>query len=137
MCARIEHAASRRGHCFDDPARHHHQGNRMNKPLGFIALCASVLWLGACGESSTTPPTPMVNKPVATESAATAGAVTDPSLPSAASVLPPADAAKADQTPGPSSGTRSVAQESTATPMPGQNNDHSAPLGPPKRASAP
>jgi hypothetical protein len=28
-------------------------------------------------------------------------------------------------------------QESSAMPMPGQNNDHSAPVGPAKRASSP
>jgi hypothetical protein len=38
---------------------------------------------------------------------------------------------------GRSNNTMSATQESTAMPMPGQNNDHSAPLGPARRASAP
>jgi hypothetical protein len=42
-----------------------------------------------------------------------------------------------DPKPGRSNDTISAAQESTAMPMPGQNNDHSAPLGPAKRATSP
>lgn len=73
----------------------------------------------------------------ATESGATAGSSADPSVPSAESVLPPVNATKADPTLGGSNGTLSAAQESTAMPMPGQNNDHSTPLRPAKRASSP
>jgi len=109
----------------------------MNPPFTLIALCACVLWLGACDKTPTNLPTPMVNKPVPTESGAMAGSVADPSVPPAASVLPPATATKADPTLGRSNSTMSAAQESTAMPMPGQNNDHSAPLGPAQRASSP
>jgi hypothetical protein len=115
------------------------KGNRMNKPFALIALGACVLNLGACDKTPTMPPTPTVNATVPTESAATAVSVTDPSLPSAASVFP-ANGTQADSTPGRTDGTRNPAQEptqATGMPMPGQNNDHSAPLGPAKRASSP
>ena len=108
----------------------------MNTPFALIALCACVLGLSACDKTQPIPPTPTVNKPLVNESVATAGSV-DPSLPPIQSVLSPAAATKADPTAGRSNTTMSAAQESTAMPMPGQNNDHSAPLGPAKRASSP
>jgi hypothetical protein len=101
----------------------------MNTPFALVVLCACVLSLGACDKTPTSPPTPMVDKPVPTESDARAGAVASPSA--------PADATKVDPKPGRSNDTISAAQESTAMPMPGQNNDHSAPLGPAKRATSP
>lgn len=115
----------------------------MNKPLTLIALCIGVLSLGACDKTPTTPPTPMVDKPLPTQSAATTGTVADPSLPSATSVFSRANTANttaADPTPGRPDGTRNTAQEATPAtgqPIPGQNNDHSAPLGPAQRASSP
>jgi hypothetical protein len=42
-----------------------------------------------------------------------------------------------DATAGRTNGTMTRAEESSAMPMPGQNNDHSAPIGPAKRASSP
>ena len=109
----------------------------MPTPLTVIALCACVLCLGACDKTSSTPPTPTLNSPVPTDSGATPGSVGTPSVPSAASVFSPASAAQAEQTSGRSNNTMSTGQESTAMPMPGQNNDHSAPLGSDRRASAP
>jgi hypothetical protein len=44
---------------------------------------------------------------------------------------------KADSKAGRSNAGLSAAQESGAMPMPGQNNDHSAPLPAPKGASSP
>ncbi len=109
----------------------------MNTPFALIALCACLLSLGACDKSPTTPPTPIVINSVPTESAATTGSVTDPSLPSAKAVFPSASATQAGSTPGRTDGIRNPAQEATGTMMPGQNNDHSAPLGPSKSASSP
>jgi len=109
----------------------------MHTPFAMIALCASVLLLGGCDKTPTASETPMADTPVQTESAATARAVDDPSVPAAESVLPPVNATKADPTPGGSNDTMSSAQESTAMPMPGQNNDHSTPLRPAKRANSP
>ena len=55
------------------------------------------------------------------------GLSTDPSLPPASSVFPPGTT---DPALGKTDGTRKPAQESDTKPMPGQNNDHSAPLSP-------
>lgn len=113
------------------------QGNRMKTPLSLIALSAGVLWLSACDKTPATPPKPIVDAPAATEYGATAGSVADPSVPPAASVLTPANAASANPTAARTNSTMSAAQESAAMPMPGQNNDHSAPTAPARRASAP
>jgi hypothetical protein len=118
------------------------------------ALILTTLLLGACDRSATSPmataPTASQAMPAATASAAeeaaataaisstaSAASGTDPSVPPAASVLEPAPAAKADAAQGRTNKAMSRTQESTAMPMPGQNNDHSAPLPPARRASAP
>lgn len=101
----------------------------MHTPLALIALCACALSLGACDRTPTTPPTPVVSDPAAAESRAT--------VPSAESVFSPASPTKVDPPQERSNRTMSAAQESTAMPIPGQNNDHSAPLIPAKPASSP
>lgn len=110
----------------------------MNTPQTLIAICACALSLGACDKTPTTPPsapTPMVNNPVPIEPAAPT--VADPSLPSAESVFPTATPTHADPTPGRPDGTRKPSQEAMGTVIPGQNNDHSAPLAPAQAASTP
>ncbi len=109
----------------------------MNTPYSLIAICAAALLLSACDKTPATPPKPTVSQPGPTLSGAMAAPAVDPSLPSAESALTPANAARADSALGRSNNTMSATQESTAMPMPGQNNDHSAPLGPARRASAP
>jgi len=109
----------------------------MSTPFALIALCAFALSLGACDKTPTSPPTPTVNRPAPTESGVATGALADPSLPSAQSVFPPASIAAAGSAPGRTDGLRNPAQESTGMPMPGQNNDHSAPVRPAKPASSP
>lgn len=95
----------------------------MKTSLGWIALFACGSLLMGCDR---TPPTPaMSNAPPP----ATAPATTDPSLPPAESVIPPGSAAKEDPAQGQTDGTRKPAQESDTKLLPGQNNDHSAPLG--------
>ncbi|MBT9549724.1 MAG: hypothetical protein IV088_02660 [Hydrogenophaga sp.] len=101
----------------------------MNTPSALIALCACVISLSACDKKPTTPPTPTLSLPVPSVSGATTGPSTDPSLPPAASVFPPGTT---DPALGATDGTRKPAQESDTKPMPGQNNDHSAPLSPAK-----
>lgn len=108
----------------------------MNTALALIVLSAGVLGLGACDKTPSSPPLPTVNQPVATQTGTRAGSVAESSVPPAASVFPSANAPP-QATAGRSNSTMSAAQESTAMPMPGQNNDHSAPLGPARRASAP
>ena len=62
----------------------------------------------------------------------------DPSVPAAASVLtPPASIPKTDVPGTRSNTTLTRAEESSAMPVAGQANDHSAPVSPAGRASAP
>lgn len=62
----------------------------------------------------------------------------DPSVPEASAVFTPASAASvAGATAGRALQTMTRKEESNAMPMVGQNNDHSAPVAPAKRASAP
>lgn len=101
----------------------------MNTPSALIALCACVMSLSACDKKPTAPPTPALSLPVPVVSGATTGSTTDPSLPSASSIFP---SGTTDSALGTTDGTRKPAQESETKLMPGQNNDHSAPLGPAK-----
>ncbi len=106
-----------------------------------IAVISSVV-LVACSKPH--PETPAVAAaPVAapaspgTAPAGTAGSSVDASVPTAASVLTPARDVKVDPNAGRSNQPMTRAQESTAMPLPGQNNDHSAPLPPAKGSSSP
>lgn len=96
----------------------------MPTPCAVIALCACAMCLSACDKTPVKPPTPALSMPLPGAARATAGASTDPSLPPAESVFPPGTAARTDAT----DGTRKPAQTSDTVPLPGQNNDHSAPL---------
>jgi hypothetical protein len=104
----------------------------------FVAagLCLAALALGACDKKPpTTPPKPVVEASVALHGSTTAGAA-DPSLPSADSVFSPKnEAPKSDPAAGRSNNATSPAQEPVSMPLPGQNNDHSAPLPATARAS--
>lgn len=102
----------------------------MNKPLASIALSACVVFLVACDKTTPAPPTPMLSQPVAAEPAATADTEVNTSVPSAASVLLPPNDAQGDPAAGETDGTRKPKQESDEKLLPGQNNDHSAPLSP-------
>jgi hypothetical protein len=106
-------------------------------PVGHLAaLVAAALVLGACSKSFTDPPPPVTQPAQDTPTPATAGAA-DPSVPAAAAVVAPAVGPKQDPAAGRTNASMSPGQEATAMPMPGQNNDHSAPLAPAQRASAP
>jgi len=100
------------------------------------ALVFAALLLAACGKTPPAAPIGMTTPVAGPTTPATAGGA-DASVPDAASVLAPAAAAKADPTAGRANGAMNAAQESSAMPMPGQNNDHSAPLAPPRAASSP
>ena len=119
----------------DEPC--HAKENVMRTPLALIALFASVLLLGACDKPPTTVPAPEVDPPVSVESVARARSGLDPSVPTTESAFPTTNANEAKPTVAVSDGERNPAQASKGLPMPGQNNDHSAPLGPAKRASSP
>ena len=104
----------------------------MHKPLTMIALSTCLLLLTACDKTPTAQPTPIVNQPVPAEAGASAGADVNTSVPPAASVFPPANSVQAEPVEKETDGTRKPSQEPEAMPvlkpMPGQNNDHSAPL---------
>ncbi|MCV2356492.1 hypothetical protein LNV09_20315 [Paucibacter sp. B2R-40] len=115
----------------------------MQHSFRLTTLCLVALTLSACDKAPPNPiwpPEPKV-RPVTGELAAqvaSAPQTSVPSVPSAATVLAtPATATKVDPTAGRSNSAMSRAQESSAMPMPGQNNDHSAPLTPTKPASGP
>jgi hypothetical protein len=108
----------------------------MRKP--FIAIAAAALLLLAGCKPAPPDPLPEPIVPVHTPAGAAPAAEPDTSVPSATSVFAPvADAAPADAAAGRSNKAMSLAQESGAMPVPGQNNDHSAALAPARRASGP
>ena len=102
------------------------------------------LTLIACDKTPpdpTWPPEPQVrpaSDELAAQRASSAPLPLVSSVPAAENVLgSPATATKPDPTAGRSNSAMSRTQESTAMPLPGQNNDHSAPLNPPKAGSGP
>lgn len=99
-------------------------------------LVLTALTLCACGQEPADPPASATKPVQAGTTPATAGTA-ETSVPDAASVLRPTAAGKADPAAGRSNNSMSRTQESSAMPLPGQNNDHSAPLTPARRASAP
>ncbi len=112
-------------------------------PQTFLRRCCSVaalgliaVSLGACNKPSSLPPAPTVNA-VPIKSGAAAGNAADTSVPAADAVLTPGSAAKPEPTAGRTNSSMTRAQETSAMPLPGQNNDHSAPVAPPKRPSSP
>ena len=109
----------------------------MRALMTLAALCLSTMLLGACDKGRPTPPMPTV-EPVKAEAVGTQPAVTTPSVPAADSVLAPGNnTPKPDPTAGRTNTRMTRAEESSAMPMPGQNNDHSAPVSPARRASSP
>lgn len=104
----------------------------MHLQFQLVALCVAALT--GCGKAPTDPPVPAV-KQVQIET--TASGTGNTSVPPAESVLTPTSVAKPDPAGGRSNNEMSRAQESSAMPLPGQNNDHSAPLAPAKGASRP
>lgn len=110
----------------------------MKTPFALTAFCTGVLLLAGCDKTPPNVlPTPTVDAPLRGESGARAGPTVDPSLPTTGSAFPSGTANKADPTLATPDGTRKPAKESTGAPMPGQNNDHSAPLATAKGASSP
>jgi hypothetical protein len=95
-------------------------------------MLAAALVLGACSKPGAPALAPVQGAP-----APTTPGITDPSVPDAGSVLAPAATTPTNPAAERSNGPMSPVQESGAMPLPGQNNDHSAPLLPAKRASAP
>jgi hypothetical protein len=109
----------------------------MRTPLALSALCLSSLLLSACQKERSGPPVPLV-EPVQVQASTASSAAAETSVPAADSVLAPAnETPKPGAAAGRSNDKMTRAQESSAMPMVGQNNDHSAPLAAAKPASAP
>jgi hypothetical protein len=100
------------------------------------ALVLIALVMSACSKAPAAPPAPVTTAPQI-ESSPARGGVSDTSVPDAASVLAPSGGPKSDPAAGRTNDAMTRAQESGAMPMPGQNNDHSAPVNPARRASSP
>jgi hypothetical protein len=101
--------------------------------LSVFSLFLAAVVLSGCGKKvDDARATPV--QPSQTERMPATSGSTDPSVPPAASVLPPAVPATPDPAGVRMNGDLTKAQESSAMPMPGQNNDHSVPA-PAKRAS--
>lgn len=103
-----------------------------------LLLCSlGVLLLGACDRRDTDAAEPP-SMPARAETGLTPSSAPDTSVPTADSVLNPAPgASQPAATTARSNSRMTPAQESSAMPMAGQNNDHSAPLATGKRASSP
>ena len=101
-----------------------------------VALLVMALAMIACNKAPSAPPAPITTTQQAETPPARAGG-SDTSVPDAGSVLIPGAGPKPDPAAGRTNDAMTRSQESNAMPMPGQNNDHSAPVGPDKRASSP
>lgn len=108
----------------------------MQTRMTLTALCAAVLLMTACDRDQTGPPMRYV-APVTVEGSTAPATGGDTSVPSAASVLTSATGAPQAASPARTNEKLTRAQEFTAMPAAGQNNDHSAPLAADKGASSP
>lgn len=98
-----------------------------------VGCLAAGLLLVSCDKSPLATPKPRVlASPSASASASSQAA--DASLPEAASVVVPATPTAADPTAGRTNRALTRTQEVNTMPLPGQNDDHSAPLSPAKPA---
>lgn len=109
----------------------------VSRTTRLLACTALALLASACSKDrpeASVLPTP----PAVAESAGPAARPADTSVPAAESVvMPTGTTPRADATAGRANAAMTRSEESSAMPTPGQNNDHSAPLAPAKRASGP
>ena len=107
-------------------------------PSTLVAIGFAALLLSACAKEPIGPTVPEVEATKVEPDAAKRSPTEGTTVPAADSVVGPADQApKAGSAPGRSNSAMTQAQESSAMPVPGQNNDHSAPLKSEEGASAP
>lgn len=107
----------------------------MQTRMTLTALCGAALLMTACDKDPTAPPMPyVVPSTVEVGVAPVTGA--ESSVPSATAVLTPATVAEPAASAARTNDTLTRAQQSTAMPTAGQNNDHSAPLAADKGASS-
>jgi hypothetical protein len=99
-------------------------------------LCAAALPMGACSKSSVSPPTPTASTHTA-DSAVLPASGKDAAVPAADTVFTSAESVRPEPATERSNAAMTPAQEFAAMPLPGQTNDHSAPLSTGKPASGP
>jgi hypothetical protein len=108
----------------------------MRIPVTLAVLGLSALFLSSCDKRPSTPSTPVMGQATGTGSMQLQAGNT--SVPPAETVMAPeGETPKTAATANRSNKSMTRAEESGAMPMAGQNNDHSAPLTPPKGASSP
>ncbi len=101
-------------------------------------LCLTATLLCACQKApSGSTPAAATASPTQTVPGTQTGGTNNTSVPPADAVMAPTTTKPADAAEGRTNGAMTRAQESSAMPLPGQNNDHSAPLATAKRASGP
>lgn len=108
----------------------------MRTRMTLTALCAAALLMTACGRNKSDPPMPYV-APVTVDVGMAPATGSVSSVPSAASVLTSATGTAQAASAARSNEKLTRAEESTAMPIAGQNNDHSAPVAAGKSASSP
>lgn len=116
--------------------RGNNEPSLLGQAMQGAALLAMALVMSACGKEPSAPPAPMTSA-AQPGTATTRDGASGTSVPDAASVLPPSAEPKGNPPVGRTNDAMTRDQESSAMPMPGQNNDHSAPVVPAKRASSP
>lgn len=120
----------------DEPATRKNTPHTVLSAAGAVVLVFTALALSACNKAPLEPAAAVISSgPPAT--APVTSPPSDTSVPDASAVLTPGVMPQAASSAARSNTTMSRAQESSQMPMAGQNNDHSAPLTPAKRASAP
>ena len=100
------------------------------------ALCVVAATLAGCDRPASDPSMPPLD-PARIEAVPITSGTSGTSVPAADTVPAPDVTSQPDPKAGRSNAGLSTAQESGAMPLPGQNNDHSAPLPAPKGASSP
>lgn len=100
--------------------------------VGFAALL-----VGACDKRPSNVPVPAMERATVNTSSAAPLAGSTSMPPADTVVAPVGDVPKGAATAARANSAMTRAEESAAMPMAGQNNDHSAPVAPAKRASSP
>jgi hypothetical protein len=109
--------------------------SQLQQAITIVTLSIAALLPAACSrEAPVTPVPPIVQVPA--EPASAPASAPDTSVPAADSVIRPASEARPDSPAGRPNTSMTRAQESSQMPIPGQNNDHSAPVVPAKPASS-
>jgi hypothetical protein len=107
-------------------------------PFHLAAIgCAALSLLSGCDKPAAEPVVLSDGTAAHSEPGKATWGASDPSLPSADTAFRPVNEPRVDPSSVRTYPTLTPAQESSAMPVAGQNNDHSAPTGPAKKAGTP